>query len=214
MQILAVSDQVHDALYGPGVRTLFPNIDLLVSCGDLPYAYLDYIQTLLNAPLVYVLGNHDRVIYGEGGQRISGPEGGWNLDGRIVPIRLRDGRTLLVAGLEGSRYYGGAEHQYTEGQMWAKIAAMTPRLLWNRAIHGRSVDVIVSHAAPRGIHDGSDPCHRGFSSFLWLMRWARPKVWIHGHVHASYGYDVKPVTVHGTQVINAFEVRLLEFDDE
>ena len=214
MQILAVSDQIHDALYDPGIRKLCPNVDLIVSCGDLPYAYLEYIQTLLNAPLVYVLGNHDRVIYVEGGRQMSGPEGGWNLDGRIVPIRLRGERTLLVAGLEGSRYYGGAEHQYTEGQMRAKILRMVPRMLWNRLVRGRSVDVIVSHAPPRDIHDGPDPCHRGFSSFLWLIRWGRPKLWVHGHVHASYGYDVKPVTAHRTRVVNAFEYRLLEFDDE
>lgn len=213
MQILAVSDQVHDALYAPGIRDLCPNVDLIVSCGDLPYAYLEYIQTLLNAPLAYVLGNHDRVIYAEGGQRVSGPLGGWNLDGRVARIRLHGGRMLLVAGLEGSRYYGGAEHQYTEGQMRAKIATMVPRLLLNRAVHGRAVDVIVSHAAPRGIHDGSDPCHRGFGSFLGLMRWARPKLWIHGHVHASYGYEMKPVTVRRTRVVNAFGYTLLEMDD-
>lgn len=213
MQILAVSDQIHDALYEPGVRDLCPNVDLIVSCGDLPYAYLEYIQTLLNAPLVYVLGNHDRVIYAEGGERVSGPEGGRNLDGRVVSIRMRGARTLLVAGLEGSRYYGGAAHQYTEGQIRGKILRMVPRLIWNRLVHGRAVDLIVSHAAPRGIHDGPDPCHRGFSSFLRLMRWARPKLWVHGHVHASYGYDVKPVTVYRTRVINAFEYQLLEFDD-
>ena len=212
MRILAVSDQVHDALYAPEIRKLCPDVDLIVSSGDLPYSYLEYILTLLNVPLVYVLGNHDRVSIVEGGREVHGPEGGSNLGGRVVEVALRGGRSLLVAGLEGSRYYGGREHQYTEAQMRGKVWRLLPRLVWNRLTRGRAVDLVVSHAAPSGIHDGPDPCHRGFVSFLWLMRWAQPRLWIHGHVHASYGYDTKPAIHHRTKIIHVFGYQLLELE--
>lgn len=31
---------------------------------------------------------------------------------------------------------------------------------------GRRLDLLVTHAPPRGIHDSPDPVHRGFAAFL------------------------------------------------
>lgn len=59
MRVLAVSDRVLDKLYSGQVRHLFPDIDLIVGCGDLPFYYLDFLTSALDAPLVYVRGNHD-----------------------------------------------------------------------------------------------------------------------------------------------------------
>ena len=35
---------------------------LILACGDLPYYYLEYIVGLLDVPLFYVHGNHDKVV--------------------------------------------------------------------------------------------------------------------------------------------------------
>ena len=59
MKIMAVSDQVLDFLYSSKVWHSFPDIDLIVGCGDLPFYYLDFLASALDAPLIYVRGNHD-----------------------------------------------------------------------------------------------------------------------------------------------------------
>ncbi|QLQ07363.1 MAG: hypothetical protein HZY76_15965 [Anaerolineae bacterium] len=34
------------------------HIDAIVSCGDLPFYYLEYLAGVLNAPTYFVFGNH------------------------------------------------------------------------------------------------------------------------------------------------------------
>ena len=60
MRILALSDNVVSHIYGPAIKKSSADVDLIVGCGDLPAAYLEYIVTMLPAPLVYVPGNHGR----------------------------------------------------------------------------------------------------------------------------------------------------------
>ena len=49
------------------------------------------------------------------------------------------------------------------------------------------VDIVLSHAAIRGYGDQEDPAHIGFECFLPFVEKYKPKYWIHGHVHKSYG---------------------------
>ena len=56
-RILAVADEVDESLYGDKLDKLRP--DLMVSCGDLPFDYLEYLVSRANVPLLYVPGNHD-----------------------------------------------------------------------------------------------------------------------------------------------------------
>ena len=85
-RILAIADEVDESLYGDKLRRLRP--DIIVSCGDLPYGYLDNLVSRANVPLVYVPGNHDPDLttarwlarpYDEP----SGPPGGENADGQL-----------------------------------------------------------------------------------------------------------------------------------
>ncbi|MGH3452683.1 MAG: metallophosphoesterase, partial [Haloechinothrix sp.] len=57
-RVLAVADEVNEALFVPDNLTRAAP-DLVVSCGDLPFDYLEYLVTVLNVPLLYVPGNHD-----------------------------------------------------------------------------------------------------------------------------------------------------------
>ena len=75
-KILAVTDQVVDSLHSPNVKNRFGDVDLIISCGDLPYGYLDYLVTVLGKPLYFVHGNHDRDYeYTETGRRYLAPQG-------------------------------------------------------------------------------------------------------------------------------------------
>jgi len=56
-RILAVADEVEESLGREALVRLRP--DLVLSAGDLPFDYLEYLVTALNVPLLYVPGNHD-----------------------------------------------------------------------------------------------------------------------------------------------------------
>jgi hypothetical protein len=44
------------------------------------------------------------------------------------------------------------------------------------------VDVLITHAPPRGVGDEDDPPHRGFTALHGLVRALRPPLLLHGHV--------------------------------
>ena len=44
------------------------------------------------------------------------------------------------------------------------------------------MDILLTHAPPRGVGDGPDPPHQGFPIFNALTRWLRPALLLHGHV--------------------------------
>ena len=200
MRVLAVSDQIVESLYSPAVREIARGVELVLSCGDLPSAYLEYLVSMLDVPLMYVMGNH-----GSAGGEKEFPEGCQNLDNRVV-----QSHGLLVAGLQGSiRYNDSGAYQYTENEMRAKIALLLPALYKNKFQHGRYLDIVVAHAPPYGIHDGRDLAHNGFRSFLWLIDHYRPEYLVHGHQHI---YDRRAVTesIRGrTLVVNAFGYKIL-----
>ena len=87
-----------------------------------------------------------------------------------------------------------------------------PRLIYNKLRYGRYLDVFIAHAAPLGIHDRDDPCHKGFKCFLWFMKKFKPRYFLHGHIHL-YDLQAPRVTVYeSTTVINVFSNYLLDFE--
>ncbi len=210
LRILVLSDQVHELLYSSLIKSQFEDIDFVLSCGDLPFPYLEYVLTMLNVPLLYVPGNHDRPTHTIDGRTVAWPEGAVNIDGRAFTLRLSNRPPLTVVGFGGSMKYGGTTNQYTNWEMRTRVAAIELRLLWNRWVKRRGVDILVTHAPPLGIHDGKDLCHKGFRSFLGFIRRHRPIYHFHGHVHPAYGYDVEPRKYYGTEIRNIYGYELLE----
>jgi Icc-related predicted phosphoesterase len=206
VKILALSDHVADVVYSPTVCQRFGDVDLLLSCGDLPYSYLEYAVTMLGVPAYYVHGNHDRPEYTDSGATLKKP-GGWvNVDGKAV-----QNQELLIAGFEGSpRYKPDAPFQYTERQMRRKVLRMVPALLVNRVRFGRFLDILITHAPPRGIHDGEDLPHRGFEVFRWFMKRFRPRYLLHGHKHV-YRPETTRTRYRSTIVVNVYPFTDIEF---
>jgi predicted phosphodiesterase len=202
VKILAVSDvvlpQMQDAEY---LCRTHGGADLLLSCGDMPASYLDFIGTLLELPLMFVRGNHD-VSYAPG------HPGGDNLHERIVAF---NGYTFT--GLEGSIRYNRGPAQYTDQEMLLRVLWLLPRLLLLRSVRGAGVDVVVAHSPPLGIHDiPEDYAHRGFKSFLYLMRWAQPRYLLHGHVDTWDRRQTVKTVFHRTTVLNINPVMALSLD--
>jgi len=209
IRILCVADEVDLLVYSTQICERFSDIDLILSAGDLPDGYLEYIASMLNKPLVSVAGNHDKSnqdiengnIYGSSNQRANFGQ---------ISFKIAKENGISILGLPGSIRYNKGQNQYTDAWMTFRIILMLPRLLLRRLLWGRSVDIILAHSPPRGIHDGGDPAHKGFSAYRWLIRFARPYYFIHGHVHLydmqalremDY-YNTKVVNVYGHQVIN------------
>lgn len=209
MRVLAISDKVAPILYSGAIRERVGEIDLILSCGDLPYYYIDYVISMLNRPCYFVFGNHGKKVeYWSNNQSVREPAGAVNLHGRTV----KEG-PLLLAGLEGSmRYNNAPNYQYTDWEMWGNVAKLVPGLLYNRMRYGRWLDVLVAHSPPFGIHDMPDRAHTGFQSFLNFMRYFRPRYLLHGHVHLYRKDTVTRTRYHETDVINVYPYRLLDIE--
>jgi Icc-related predicted phosphoesterase len=96
--------------------------------------------------------------------------------------------------------------------MGRKAARLSARLLRTRITRGQSLDVLVTHAPPLGIHDASDLCHTGFRAFLEVMDRFKPQYLIHGHSHV-YGQLRPTTTQYGdTVVVNAHPYRVIEIE--
>jgi Icc-related predicted phosphoesterase len=210
MKILAVSDRVVDHLYHSEVKRQYPDVGLIIGCGDLPYYYLDFLVSAFDVPLVYVRGNHDGgAQYTADGRTLSEVMGGVDLHGRIITRK-----DIILAGLEGSRRYRPHDpYMYTESEMRRYIARLAPRLVLNRAKYGRSLDILVTHSPPFGIHDIEDLPHTGFKIFRNFMTMFQPKYLLHGHIHIYRQDDVCVTDFEQTCVMNVYPYRLFEFGE-
>lgn len=222
MKILCVSDQIDPLVYSPNIRERYKDCELVISAGDLPMEYLDFIVSSLNKPLLFVFGNHNleefRLYHRTGALTSTGT----HLPLKPLPPEACHGTTyvgfkvhregnLLVAGVSGSIRYNAGLSQYTERQMLFKLLRMLPRLLVNKLKYGRFVDIFLTHAPPEGIHDKEDPCHRGFRCYLWFMRTFKPRFMVHGHIHLYDMQDVRVSRYFDTTVINAYSHHILDF---
>ena len=213
MKILALSDEVVDVVYSPRAKDRFADVDFVVSCGDLPFYYLEFVVTALSKPVFYVHGNHDRPTqYLSDGRIIDSAEGCIALED-LTARAPDDTGSVLLAGLGGSlRYNNEGIHQYSQGEMHRRALALAPKLLLNRVRHGRFLDVLLCHAPPRGIHDLPDRAHTGIDAFLGLMQRYRPRFLLHGHSHV-YRNDVITATRYfDTQVLNVYPYRVIDLD--
>jgi Icc-related predicted phosphoesterase len=109
--------------------------------------------------------------------------------------------------------YNHGENQFTEKRMFFEMVKLLPRLVLNRIFRRRALDILLTHAAPRGIHDREDPCHRGFKSFLMFMKIFRPRYLVHGHIHLYDLADLRTTRYGATTVINAYSHYLLNTED-
>lgn len=198
MKILALSDEECPALYDYYIPGRLKDYDLILACGDLHANYLSFIVTMARAPVLYVHGNHD-VSYA-----FNPPEGCDCIDDDLVVYK-----GLRILGLGGCYKYRPGPHQYTEWEMQKRIR----KLRWKLWRH-KGVDIVITHAPPRGIGDMDDVAHRGFMAFRELIDRYHPQYLLHGHVHLRYSTDkTREREYHGTQVINVSERYDLEIPD-
>jgi Calcineurin-like phosphoesterase len=187
VRVLAVSDEVDEGLCADVGKA--SAAEVILACGDLPFDYLRYLMNALDVPLVFVPGNHDPDLTGyrisraglmmRGGlpARAPWPDGAICADGAVADVA-----GLRIAGLGGCRRYSGGPNQYSDRQQARRARALSRTARWRRMRDGRRVDVLLTHSAPRGVGDGDDPVHQGFTALNRLTVRLRPALLLHGHV--------------------------------
>lgn len=236
MKILCVSDYVDPLIYNQEVKKTFGDVDLVLCAGDLPLDYVDFIVTVLSKPTYFVFGNHnlkDYSLYHKSARYNPGQENGYSnheirghgaiyagfksiVDHNLTFTDPKTGKRtpLLIAGTSGSFRYNKGMSQYTEFQMKMKLIKMIPKLLINKMKYGRYLDIFLTHATPRHVHDHEDMCHRGFECFNWFLEKFKPAYMIHGHIHL---YDMREIRVSKydeTTVVNAYAHCIVNFPEE
>ncbi|MDE6718254.1 MAG: metallophosphoesterase [Treponemataceae bacterium] len=231
MKILCVSDEIDPFIYNSSVKEIFGDVDAVLCAGDLPMDYIDFIVSTLNKPTYFVFGNHnlkEYKYYHKDSSAISYsnsiPAEATHGHGAIyagfkcfadkslliMDKRTKKMRPLLLAGVSGCMDYNHGLCQYSEFEMSMRLFLFTPKLLWNKLRYGTFLDIFLTHASPRHIHDKDDPCHRGFVCFANFIKRYRPTFMVHGHIHL-YDKNEERVGVYGeTTVVNAYSHYVIE----
>ncbi|MCR5627960.1 MAG: metallophosphoesterase [Lachnospiraceae bacterium] len=199
MKILCLADEETKALWDYYDAKRVEGVDLIISCGDLSAAYLEFLVTMTNKPLLYVPGNHDQ-------RYVDHPPGGCiNIDGKIHEFN-----GVRFLGLGGSMKYKDGPYMYTENQMMRRLMGLYPSIMFYNGF-----DVLVTHAPAKGYGDMNDLPHQGFDCFNKVLKVYEPDYMLHGHVHKTYSSSFERERIHesGTKIINAFESFVLEIDE-
>lgn len=220
MKILCISDQVDPIVYSNSIKERFDDIDIIISAGDLPMEYIDFIVSTLNKPTFFVFGNHNlkdfhyyhkssHIEYEQTYEHC-------NLKGfhgaTYLGFKTAKEQGLLLAGASGSIRYNKGLNQYTDKEMFFQLLKLVPRLLLNKILYGRYLDIFVTHATPLGVHDKDDPCHKGFKCYNWFLKKFKPMYMVHGHIHLYDLQDIRVSKYEETTVINAYSHYIIEIN--
>lgn len=199
MKILLVSDQIDPFVYSSTIKEVFADIDCVLCAGDLSMDYVDFIVSSLNKPTYFVFGNHNLEHLKYFHKELQKEDqhlkeyscgaiyAGFSVirdNSLIIPHPVSKKPTpLLIAGVSGSRDYNHGQCQYTENQMKFKLLKLVPQLIMNKIRYGRYLDIFLTHATPRHVHDHEDNCHKGFKVFNRFLKKYKPTFMVHGHIH-------------------------------
>lgn len=212
MKVLCVSDEIDPLIYSPNAKERLQDIDFVISAGDLPMEYLGFIASVTCTPLYFVFGNHN-LKYLKQFNKQSGRLQEINthsytqrsFGARYINKRCVRHADFLIAGLGGCKRYNNGKNQFTEFQMTLRLWTLIPRLLINRILYGRFIDMFVTHTPPRDIHDREDPCHQGFKCFRWFIKIFKPRFMLHGHIHIYNNTYNRKTIWKDCAIINVFQ---------
>ena len=209
VKVLVISDEEAPNLHVQALRSIAP--ELVLSAGDLPWHYIEYVASTVDAPVVFVPGNHDPALerskasrngtYTCDGLPCDGPRprGAVNADQQVV-----EAAGLRIAGLGGCVQYRPGPHQYTQREYHRRA-----KRLLRRSRKTPMVDVLLTHAPPLGLGDAEDKPHVGIEALHPVLERLTPTWHLHGHVH-PYGQVMPDRRVGRTTLRNVIPWKVLD----
>ncbi len=196
MKILLVADREEPYIWDYFDREHFKDVELILSCGDVKAEYLSFLVTMINAPLFYVPGNHNKSYLQ------NPPEGCESADDGLIVYK-----GIRIVGLGGSINYNNKEYQYTEEQMAKRIGKLKRTIKKHKGF-----DILLAHSPAAGLGDGTDRAHMGFKCFVEMLDTYSPKYFFHGHQHLCYGRFPRSLQYKDTTIINAYGYHLIDYN--
>lgn len=196
LRALVVADQESKYIWDYFDKANFPDIDVIISCGDLKASYLSFLTTMLSAPLLYVPGNHDSHYLRQP------PEGCDDLTDKMITVK-----GVRFLGFGGANSASPKPFHYTEKDVAKQVVRRLPEICTQGGF-----DVLVTHTPAFGLGDGEDSFHKGFIAYTALIEQFEPAFHLHGHQHMNYGGARERFTHGKTEVINGFGYKVVEID--
>jgi len=196
INITCVSDEEDRFLSSEVAKEKLERTEFIISAGDLKASYLEYLTSVSNKDLFYIHGNHDDRY------DVKPPEGCVCIDDDLVIYK-----GIRILGLGGSYKYSNGKYQYSEDEMKKRV-----RKIKRKIRKAKGVDIIVTHAPIKGYGDLPDYAHQGFECFNELLEKYKPKYWLYGHVHSSYGIKNQRIfSYEKTLIINVSNYYQLKY---
>ena len=189
MKILLISDEESNLILDYYRENKLDDVELILSVGDLSYAYLQNIKRNIKAPLYYVKGNHDEFK-------------SKSFDSELVEWRCFEYKGIRIAGIGCKKY----NKIISEEKMSKSL-----KKLYKRIEKNGGVDIVISHYPARNCGDGKDETHRGYQVIREFVEKVNPKYFIYGHNHLNYGRNDRVMYFNGTTLINAYEKYVLDY---
>lgn len=196
MKFLVIADKTSPGLYDHFSKERFEGVEFVISCGDLPLDYMDFVVSMLNIPCFFVPGNHDEDF-------VKTPPPGWqNIDKKIVSYE-----EINILGFGGSMRYREGPNQYTEKEMKWNYLKLKPNIWFKK----NRIDILAAHSPAFELGDLTDLPHTGFKVFRDIMDQYKPKYFVHGHVHLNYSNHSRILSYNKTTIINGFQHHIVDY---
>ena len=186
MKILLVADREEETLWGTWSEEIVNNlkdVDIILSAGDLSAYYLEFLADNINAPVVYVPGNHD------GGYINRSPYKCINTDERMTEFSSAGGgksKSVRMFGIGGSMRYKDGPYQYSEEEQSYRVQKIMKIARGKKSTGNSCVDILLTHAPCKGYGDLQDVPHRGYECFNEFLYEIKPQIHCYGHIHQEY----------------------------
>ena len=158
------------------------DVHVILTLGDLDLGYLRKLPVQYpGTPILSVLGNHDT----------------YELEAPFVTMHAAYGELegVTFAGLNGCLPYKDTQKYGYYDEEITEILQQYP-----------TVDVVLSHNSPKGIHDSkADMAHEGYAGLLEYIQKHKPRYVFHGHQHKDITTKVGEtlvIGVYGAKIIN------------
>ncbi len=222
-KLLCISDQINPLIYSKNLKEKYGDIDLVISAGDLPMEYLDFIQSSLERPVLFVFGGHSLKAlthyHPEMSDKKTDASTKFKKNNKFksekadyIGFKARKIGELLIAGISGTKKQKDGKNEFSETQMRKKLFMLSFRLILNKLKYGRCLDILVSHTPPVINDETPDFEKKGYKCFALFLKIFKPKYMLHGSIHLHTDSKSRFFDFNKTRIINVYDKYILEVE--